>query len=81
MDDLGHMRCDVSNPEQRTDLLFSDLIAQSLNKPVNREEYDAIVDKADAVAAFRLSEEFDYEGDPMDAYEAALEGWDDDDDR
>lgn len=81
MDDLGHMRCDVSNPEQRTDLLFSDLIAQSLNEPVNREEYDAIGDEADAVAAFRLSEEFDYEGDPMDAYEAALEGWDDDDDR
>jgi hypothetical protein len=81
MDDMGHLRCDISNPEQRTDLLFSDLIAESLSDPVYQDEYDAIEDEADAVAAFRLLDELDYEGDPMNAYEAALEGWDDDDDR
>ena len=68
-DPAGNPRCDIASPAERASLLLADVALAAAEEP---EAFDAAEEAVDDVE-WSANEAFD-DSDPLDSYEAALEG-------
>jgi hypothetical protein len=69
VDALGNLRCDVVNPAERAALLVTDVLAAGADEADDEE----VASDEPLLPAWKSVV---YIADPLDSYEAALQGWD-----